>query len=122
MIGFDDLLEKYYMSELAVQTELSDQFVDKAKARWVDSQKIPMKVSSPQDRRDFWDWIRQTYNREILEKALQKLHPVDAMVLRWHYQEDRSLKEVALLLGRSISTARDYNNRGIFKLYLYLKT
>lgn len=54
-----------------------------------------------------------------IEAALDSLHPADAKVLRWHYGEGRDFTEIASLLGRSLSTVRNHQARGLFRLQQY---
>ncbi len=47
------------------------------------------------------------------------IDPISAKVLSWHYAEGYSFQEITGLLQRSISTVRNYHNRGMFELQQY---
>jgi DNA-directed RNA polymerase specialized sigma24 family protein len=63
----------------------------------------------------------QQQNPMGLRHALTMLKPETATVLRLHYAESKSLKEIGSLIGKSNSTVRNHHNRGIFLVFQWLE-
>lgn len=76
-------------------------------------------LNTNKDRRNFWEAIAVEKGRKVLEEGLSAIGPISAQVLRWHYVDGYSLQEITRMLNRSISTVRNYHNRGIFELQQY---
>jgi DNA-directed RNA polymerase specialized sigma subunit len=56
-----------------------------------------------------------------LKEALNLLKPEMAAVLKLHYWEHKPFKEIASLIGKSISTVRHRRSRGIFLVFHFLE-
>jgi DNA-directed RNA polymerase specialized sigma24 family protein len=68
----------------------------------------------------YWQKVQQRKPAGLL-KAMSLLKPEIATVLRLHYVENKPLKEVGVLIGKSMSTVRNHLNRGIFLIFQYLE-
>lgn len=77
------------------------------------------RLNTNNDRRKFWESLTAEKDDFILKDALRMIDPVSAKVLTWHYTEGYSFQEITGLLQRSISTVRNYHNRGMFELQQY---
>ncbi len=77
-------------------------------------------LNTNKDRRAFWESLAGEKGEKDLQAALSQIDPTSARVLKWHYIEGKSLKEITHLLNRSISIVRNHHNRGIFQLQQYL--
>ncbi len=55
----------------------------------------------------------------ILLTSIEILPSETAKVLRLHYDSKLSLKEICMVMNKSISTVRNHHNRGIFLLKKY---
>jgi RNA polymerase sigma factor (sigma-70 family) len=64
----------------------------------------------------FW---KEKYDSEraALGHTLTKLPNMTADIIRMHYLENKTLSEIAKLIGKSISTVRNHHDLGIFKIY-----
>jgi RNA polymerase sigma factor (sigma-70 family) len=61
--------------------------------------------------------IQKSKDIEVLLTAIDILPEDTAHVLRLHYLEKRSLKEISGMIGKSISTVRNHQGRGLFLLH-----
>ena len=73
-------------------------------------------LNTNKQRKELWEtWVSE-WPGSSLEQGLNSLHPVTAHVLRLHYQQGHSLKDIASIIGKSMPIVRNHHNRGIFKL------
>jgi DNA-directed RNA polymerase specialized sigma24 family protein len=67
-------------------------------------------------------WFRkQADNPAALQEALALLPPDMATVLRLHYVDQVSIKDIGAYIRKSISTVRHHLHRGIFLVFHYLE-
>jgi DNA-directed RNA polymerase specialized sigma subunit len=78
-----------------------------------------MIFKSNKDRAAYWKQIKESYSDEEINQALSTLKPQTLIIIKMRYQEERSFPEIAELIDRSISIARNHHNRGIFLLQKY---
>ncbi len=71
------------------------------------------------ERRAYWEKINRENSSEKIEEALNSLPTDTTKVLRLHYQQLHTLKEIAPIIQRSISIVRNHHNRGIYLLGQY---
>lgn len=76
-------------------------------------------LNSNKKRKEFWQNLIRDEPVSELEKGLNSIDPTSAKVLRWHYTDGHSFRQIEELLNRSISIVRNHHNRGIFELQQY---
>lgn len=76
-----------------------------------------MKLHNNKQRRAYWEQLTSEHTPAIIEQALKTLPTDTAQVLRWRYAEGHALKDIVLLLGKSISIVRNHHNLGMFRLF-----
>ena len=79
-------------------------------------------LNTNKERREFWQKLSEEKGNAWLLEALSAIDANSNKVLRCHYFENQSLKSVTSLLHRSISTVRNYHNRGVFDIQQYYFT
>jgi RNA polymerase sigma factor (sigma-70 family) len=57
----------------------------------------------------------------LLLSSIQILPPDTARVIQLYYYRKLSLKEICVIMDKSISTVRNHHNRGIFLLKKHLR-
>lgn len=55
----------------------------------------------------------------LLIKLCQKLPPETLQVLELYYLEQKTLKEIAVIMNKSMTVVRNHRNRGLFLLKAY---
>lgn len=78
-----------------------------------------MKFNSNKERKAYWERLIKDYSNAEINKAFDNLKTDTAKVVRLCYQQQYSLKEIAVIMNRSITVIRNHHNRGIYKLYRY---
>lgn len=78
-----------------------------------------MKFNSNKERVAYWERLVKEYPEAELNQAFETLKLDTAKVIKLCYQQQYSLKEIAVIMNRSITVIRNHHNRGIYKLYRY---
>lgn len=78
------------------------------------------KFNSNEERRLYWAQANQQYPAKKIEEALATMKPDTANVLRLHYHQGMTLKEIGAHINRSMTVVRNHHNRGIYLLHKYL--
>ena len=78
-----------------------------------------MKFNSNKERKAYWERLVKEYPVTEIDQAFNTLKPDTAEVVRLCYQQHYSLKEITVIMNRSITVIRNHHNRGIYKLYRY---
>jgi len=68
----------------------------------------------------YWEKA-QLRNPADLVQAMGLLRPEMATVLQLHYLEGKTFRQIAGIIGKSLSTVRNHLNRGIFLIFQYLE-
>lgn len=80
-----------------------------------------MGLNSNQERQAWWEEMNRRYTREEVEKAIATLKQDTQTVIRSHYEQKIPLKEIVLILKRSMTVVRSHQCMGIFKLSKYFE-
>jgi DNA-directed RNA polymerase specialized sigma24 family protein len=74
-------------------------------------------LNSYQQRKAYWEKLLNEVGINEIEHALSNVQADTTRVLRWHYLDNYTFKEIAHLLNRSISIVRNHHDRGVYKLH-----
>jgi DNA-directed RNA polymerase specialized sigma24 family protein len=78
-----------------------------------------MKFNSNNERKAYWETLIKEYSPAQLERAFNSLKVDTAKVIDLRYRQQYSMKEIAIIMNRSITVIRNHHNRGIYKLYRF---
>lgn len=78
------------------------------------------KFTSNEERRLYWAQATRQHSAKQIEAALATMKPDTAHVLRLHYYQGLTLKEIGVQINRSMTVVRNHHNRGIYLLHRYL--
>lgn len=78
-----------------------------------------MKFNSNKERKAYWEKLVKEYPEAKIDQAFDTLKPDTAKVIKLCYQQQYSLKEIGVIMCRSMTVIRNHHNRGIYKLYRY---
>ncbi len=78
-----------------------------------------MNLNSNKERREYWDYLARTYSQKKLNEAFGLLDEQTREVIELHYKANHPLTDITRLINRSITTVRNLQLRGIYKLYCH---
>lgn len=76
-----------------------------------------MKFDNNKERRAYWALVVEKYTAAEIEEALLSMQPDTSRVLQLHYLMKHPLKDIAVIINRSLTIVYNHHNRGIYKLY-----
>lgn len=76
-------------------------------------------LGNNRERKAYWQSLTERYTAAQVEEALQSLPAATARVVRLHHRQGRSLKDIAALTGRSVSTVRNHYTLGMYRMTQY---
>lgn len=76
-------------------------------------------LNTNKQRRSYWNNVVEKYSVEEISSALRNLKPQYSEVIKLFYQQNLSLTEIMNRMKLSVTSVRNYHNRGIYLLYRY---
>ena len=82
---------------------------------------MSVSLNNNKQRGETWKKWEDEAPTAIFEEGLNSLQPVTAQVLKLHYKDGHTFKEITSIINKSMAIVRNHHNRGIFKLNQYFE-